>query len=29
MAEVEPTVDSAYRTLLPALHAKIHPVVAV
>jgi pyrroline-5-carboxylate reductase len=29
MAEVEPTVDSAYRTLLPALHAKIHPVVTV
>lgn len=28
MAEVAPTVDSAYRTLLPALHAKIHPVVA-
>jgi pyrroline-5-carboxylate reductase len=29
MAEVAPTVDSAYRTLLPALHAKIRPVVAV
>ena len=29
MAEVAPTVDSAYRTLLPALHAKIQPVVAV
>jgi pyrroline-5-carboxylate reductase len=29
MAEVESTVDSAYRTRLPALHAKIQPVVPV
>jgi len=29
LAEVAPTIDTAYRTVLPALHAKIQPVVAV
>ncbi len=28
LAEIGPAVDAAYRTLLPALHAKIQPVVA-
>jgi pyrroline-5-carboxylate reductase len=28
LADVAPAVDSAYRTLLPALHEKIRPVVA-
>lgn len=29
LAEVQPAVESAYRTLLPALHAKIQPVIPV
>lgn len=29
LADVAPTMDAAYRTMLPALHAKIQPAVAV
>lgn len=29
LSDVAPTIDTAYRTMLPALHAKIQPVVAV
>jgi pyrroline-5-carboxylate reductase len=27
LADLAPTIDAAYRTILPALHARIQPVV--